>query len=107
MNALEMLERGGVRVYAEGDAVRLRGPREVLTPEVIVGVRARKDELAELLFEREERAALMGAPEDSAGDAWGNAATHPGVLVLLEKFARCGLQIVSVTPTRRRESEAA
>lgn len=106
MNALEVLERGGVRVYLEGGAVKVRGPREVLTPEVLEGVRASKEELFELLTEREERAALMGAPEGQS-DAWTVAVKHPAAALLLDKFSRHGLQIVSVTPTRRRESEAA
>lgn len=82
MNALEVLERGGVEVLLKGGDVKVRGPHSVLTPEVLEGVRASKDELVELLFEREERAALQGCPDNLDASTWVRVMSHPAVLKL-------------------------
>ena len=84
MNALEVLERGGVEVFLEGGAVKVRGPRSVLTSEVLEDVRGCKDELAELVFDREERAALQGCPDDFDAARWVRVMNHPAVLKLQE-----------------------
>jgi tubulysin polyketide synthase-like protein len=46
---LEALEGQGVTLWSEGERLRYRGPREVLTPELLGDLRARKSELLDAL----------------------------------------------------------
>ena len=47
-NLLNELRRAGIRVQVEGGDLRLRGPREALTPTLVARVRKRKPELLAL-----------------------------------------------------------
>lgn len=46
---LENLTRRGARVWAEGDRIRCRGPKEVVTPEVVAELREHKADLLHAL----------------------------------------------------------
>ena len=107
MSLLSELEARGLTLSVEGGGIKIRGRRSVVTDEVRELVRSRKGDLIQELFEREERAALMGAPDDSAGDDWSRIVDHPAVLKLLEAFAPLGVSIQSVTPARERGEAAA
>jgi TubC N-terminal docking domain len=107
VSLLSELEARGLSLFVEGGGIKIRGRRSAITDEVRELVRSRKGDLIQELFEREERAALMGGPEDSTCDDWSRVVHHPAVLALLEAFAPCGVSIVSVTSARERREEAA
>jgi hypothetical protein len=101
---LEELESCGLVLTAEGNAIRLRGPRSAVTNDVRRAVRKHKDELVEALFDREERAALQGCPEWMDARKWARVTGHPAVRRLTE----LGLvyEIVGVETAGQREAAA-
>lgn len=91
MTAQELLielERAGVLLTLGADSGRLRveAPAGALTPEWRRALVEQKAELIELVYEREERAALQGAPADCDAALWFEAANHPAVSAMLEIF---------------------
>jgi len=99
--------RGVLFTLGPDFALQYDAPPGALTPELRAKLAEHKPAVVQFVFEREERAAIQDAPEWQEAGMWQRGTTHPGALALLEKFAPLGLQFVSVTPTRRRESEAA
>lgn len=99
--------RGVVFTVGAGFTLQYDAPRGALSPELRGLLVEHKAEVVQLLFEREERAALQDAPEWQDAGMWERGTTHPAALALLESFAPLGLSFESVRPTRRRESEAA
>jgi TubC N-terminal docking domain len=51
---LEDLRREGVKVWAEDEGLRYRGPKKALTPDVLNELRARKQEVVRILREDEK-----------------------------------------------------
>lgn len=95
---LRELERAGVLLTPGADCGRLRvnAPAGSLTPERRRALVEQKAQLLELVHEREERAALQGAPADCDAALWLKAANHPTLKVVLERF---GGEIVEVRRT--------
>lgn len=98
---LAELDGAGVRLALGSGAGRLRvnAPAGALTEERRRMLAELKDDLLELVYEREERAALQGAPADSDAALWLKAADHPAVRAVLERF---GGEIVEVRRATRR-----
>ena len=96
---LTELERAGVMLTPGADCGRLRvnAPAGALTQERRRALVEHKAELLELVFEREERAALQGAPAGCDAALWLRAVNHPAVKAVLERF---GGEVVSVRRTR-------
>lgn len=96
---LTALDDAGVRLTPGTDFARLRvnAPAGSLTPERRRALVEHKAELLELVYEREERAALQGAPAGCDAVLWLQAVNHPAVRAVLERF---GGEIVSVRRTR-------
>jgi hypothetical protein len=102
-------ERRGIALTLgeTSDVLAFDAPAGALTLELRCLLAEHKGDIIQTLFEREERAAVQGAPEWADASVWQRGTTHPCALVLLDKLAPLGLVFVSVTPMRRRESEAA
>jgi hypothetical protein len=100
---LERLEGSGLRLHVEGDALKVRGFRSVLDEESRTLIRVHKPALLDLLFDREERAALSGCPDDVEAALWVRAVENPKVQTVLTMFRA---EVVSVRPTGRREKAA-
>ena len=96
---LTELERAGVLLTLGTDSGRLRvnAPAGALTREWRRALVELKAELLELVYEREERAAIQGAPAGCNAALWLKAANHPAVRAVLEIF---GGEIVEVRRTR-------
>lgn len=96
---LAELDGAGVLVTLGAGAGRLRvdAPAGALTEELRGTLAEHKAELLELVYEREERAALQGAPAGHDAALWLRAANHPLVLAVLERF---GGEIVQVRRIR-------
>jgi hypothetical protein len=96
---LTALDGAGVLLTPGTDSGRLRvnAPAGALTQERRRALVEHKAELLELLYEREERAALQGAPAGCDAALWLKAANHPAVRAVLERF---GAEIVEVRRTR-------
>jgi hypothetical protein len=99
--------RGVVFTVGDGFTLQYDAPRGALSPELRRLLVEHKPDVMQLLFEREERAALQNAPEWQDAGLWERGTTHPAALALLDKFAPLGLSFVSVRPMRQRQSEAA
>jgi hypothetical protein len=99
--------RGVVFTLGESFALHFDAPAGAMTSELRALLIEHRPAVVQLVFEREERAALQDAPEWQDAGMWQRGTQHPAAVALLEKFAPLGLSFVSVTPTRRRESEAA
>jgi hypothetical protein len=106
---IEECERLGVAlsVGESSDALAFDAPPGAMTPALREQIVAHKADVIQTLFEREERAAIQAAPEWVDASTWHRGTAHPATLALLEKLAALGPSIISVTPTRRAESEAA
>jgi hypothetical protein len=107
MNVSELLadlESRGV-VLSENEAgtgLRIDAPPGALSPDLRGQIVAQKSELRDLLFEREERAALMGAPEWMDARTFLEAVDDPNVRAVLKTFQA---EIVGVyTAGGRREA---
>jgi hypothetical protein len=113
MNAADTIlecESRGIRLsLAETlDALDFDAPAGAMTSELRVALVAYKADVIQVLFEREERAALMGAPEWCDASTWIRGVSHPATLALLEKLAPLGVEIISVRPLGvARDEEAA
>lgn len=96
---LTELEGAGVLLTPGAGCGRLRvnAPAGSLTPERRRALVEHKAELLELVYEREERAALQGAPADCDAALWLRASEHPAVRAVLERF---GGEIVAVRRKR-------
>ena len=98
--------RGVVLTLGESSTtLAFDAPRGALTPALRARLVEHKADVIQTLFEREERAALAGAPEWMDAGAFLRVINHPAVL----KLQSLGLaqEIVSIRPTRRAESDAA
>lgn len=104
----ECAARGVVLTIDESsDALAFDAPAGALTPELRAALVAHKADVIQILFEREERAALMDVEEWVDASLLSRAMSDPATLHLLEAFARCGVSIVSAAPTRERREKAA
>lgn len=94
-------ERRGITLSLGASSSKLAydAPPDALTPKLRALLVAHKAEVIQALFEREERAALAGAPEWMDPGAYARVMNHPAVL----KLQSLGLaqEIVSVRPARR------
>lgn len=81
-------EGRGVRLdLGESSAVlTFDAPPGALTPELRAELIDNKPDVLQLLFEREERAALQDAPEWMDAALWARVGRHPGVLCALATF---------------------
>jgi hypothetical protein len=106
---MECEVRGVVLTLGSSFALQYDAPPGAFTADLRDRLTAHKPDVAQLLFEREERAAVQDAPEWQDAGMWQRGTEHRAAVALLDTFARRGLALsfVSVTPTRRRESEAA
>jgi hypothetical protein len=97
-NILEECRRRGVRLSLGEtfDRLDFDAPAGALTSELRARIVAHKGEIVEALFDLEEMAALMGAPEWIDAETFVRAASHPAVL-MLQSLGLCH-QIVSVRP---------
>lgn len=100
MNAAETIEeceRRGISLSLGEtfDALDFEAPAGAMTADLRGLIVEHKAEVIQVLFEREERAALMGAPDWCDASVWIRGVSHPATLMLLEKF---GAEVVSVTP---------
>jgi hypothetical protein len=97
------LEARGVTLSERGrpEGLRVDAPVGVITPELRAAITEHKADLIQLLFEREERAALMGGmteqgdADDVEARAMLQAAADPSVREVLKIF---GGEIVAVWP---------
>ena len=86
---LDVLHRAGVEVARAGGNLKLRGPREAMTPEVLARVRERKPELLTLLpcevasTRARDNRPMVDAPAPLADHFSRPACGHDGALVLL------------------------
>jgi hypothetical protein len=69
-------------------------PVGAFTAELRGRIVACKADIIEILFEREERAALAGAPEWADASMWARAVNHPAI----DALRRLGIEIISVRP---------
>jgi RecA/RadA recombinase len=113
MSALELLARleaRGVALELSQDfsALRVEAPAGAITPELRRELGERKEELIDALFDREERAALQGAPEGCDSLLWQQAISAPQVQAMITAARPFGgVQIVSVERLRAPASIAA
>ena len=106
---IEACERRGITLTLgeSSSALAFDAPAGALTQSLREMIAAHKADIIQLVFEREERAALSGFPDWQDARTWLRAVEHPATLGLFEKFAPLGLEIVSVTPTKAGREEAA
>ena len=70
---LEDLQRQGVRLWIEGEELRLRGSKRVLTPDILAHLKGQKSEIIALLRPpptHEERSDQDRCPHEVPGDCW-------------------------------------
>jgi hypothetical protein len=109
MSAAEIIaecESRGVRLSLGDtlDVLNFDAAAGALTPGLRALIVEHKPEIIEALFDREERAALMGAPDWMDAATFLRVSAHP-VVLKLQSLGLCH-EIVSVRPTVA-ESEAA
>ncbi len=108
LELLEHLEAHGARLSEGERGLRIDAPAGVVTPALRELLARHKPDLLDLLFEREERAVLMGATgENGTADFieardFITAATDPRVREVLRIF---GGEIVSVRPLEMEETK--
>ena len=102
-DALAHLEGLGLRLFAEGEALKVKAFRSALTDEARAMIAEHKPALLDLLFDREERAALSGCPDDVPAALWMRAVENPKVQMMLTTFRA---ELVSVRPRAREEAAA-
>ena len=78
------------------DALAFDAPAGAMTSELRAALVAHKPDIIEILFGREERAALAGAPEWADASMWERVMNHPAVCALMD--AGLIYEIVSVQP---------
>jgi hypothetical protein len=80
------------------DALLFDAPKGALTPELRAALVEHKPDVIQVIFEREERAALMGVEEWVDASLLARALNHPATMMLLRAFAPLGIELMSVRP---------
>ena len=95
----ECERRGVVLTLAQGFGVGYDAPAGALTPELRARLAEHKPDVAQLLLEREERAALSGCPDATDAGRWARVMSHPAILKL-QSLGLCH-SILELRPMKR------